>query len=364
MQLNSQIPDADNLIVMNRRLPVLLLSISLLLAACGAEEPPPVTTTPSPDAMVLTYALAAGQSHTFEVSMDQTLDMTTTGDASAMGEEDMPEDMSVRIQGEGTFTYAVSDGPEAGTYTVRLTGEFTDLTVTGTVDGEPVDPADIPDVADVGPLDFSITVDEKGNVITEDELDLDGLLGGLGALEDFGQMGGVDLGFFGPPMGDDPVTVGDTWSNDIELPGLGEDNYTIEMTSTVTGTETVDGEETLVIDTITNTPLIEFDLAEMIIGLFEAFLNFGDPSDEDLAEFQDIIDQIKFSFKMPASQAETRTWFDPEAGLSRKAEIAGSGGITVDVAMPDDTTGEIVAFGMTLSTTQKLSYRLITTSEG
>lgn len=362
---------------MNRRLFAVLSSLALVLVACGGDNLTTTTTTllgattstvgttqPPPEGATLTYALVAGQTITFEVDLEQTLEMTTSGDAAAMGEGDMPGSMEVEFVGSGTFTYTVSDGPEASTYSVHILGDFTDLVVTGTIDGEPADQSDLPELADLGPIDITVVVDEKGRPITEDsgfEGILEGLFGG-----NFGDMSGagLDFGFFGPPLSDDEVSVGDSWTNNIEIPGVDDETYTTEIRSTITGAETIDGAETLVIATVTNTPLIEFDLAEMIIGMFEAFLGmFGEPSDEDLAEFLELAEQIRFMFRIPAARADAMTWFDADAGLARKAEVSAAGRVIMDIAMPDDETGEIVEFGLDLATTRKLTYRLVGSAE-
>lgn len=378
--LNVQIPGADNLVIMNRRFIALLAMLALVLAACGdvtessdtttstppADTTTTVDTTPTADGAVLAYVLAAGQTYTFEVDLEQTIEMTASGDATAMGEDEIPGSMELEIGGSGTFTYTVSDGPEAGTYSVNISGEFTDLSFTGTMDGDPVDHDEIPDLADLGPVDVTIVVDEKGHPITDDfELDgmLGGLFGGFEGLENFSGAG-VDFGFFGPPLSDDEVGVGDSWTSTIEIPGMDDEVYTTEIRSTITGTDTVDGAETLVIETVTNTPLIEFDMAEMIIGMFETFLGmFGEPSDAELAEFLEIADQIRFLFRIPAARADATTWFDAEAGLTRRSEVSGSGRLIMDIAMPDEETGEMVEFAMDLASTQKLSYRLISASD-
>lgn len=371
---------------MNRRLLAVLASLALVLAACGGGGDPTTTTSgsdqpttteapttsttaaPSAEATRLAYALADGQSYTFEIDLDQNLTMQASGDTSAMGEEEMPENADLAISGTGLFTYTVAAGSQAGTFEIRVVGEFSDLEVSGTVDGEPVDPSEIPEIAEVEPIDLTFVVDEQGNPVGGDnELEgmFEGLLGGLEGLS--GLSGGSgDLRFFGPPLADKEVAVGDSWTNTIEMPGMEEDQvFTTEIESTVTGTENIDGASTFVIETTSSTPLIEFDMAELIVGMLEGFLHmFGEPSEEELAEFMAMADQIRFFFRVPATSSESTAWFDAEAGITRKLEASGSAQIHLDVAMPDQETGEMVALKMDMTTSQNLTFRLVDSTEG
>ena len=86
------------------------------------------------------------------------------------------------------FTHTVADGPEEGTYEIHITGNFDDVSVTGTVDGEPVDSSEVPDFASMEPIDVTVVVDDQGNVISAGGEDLEDPLGGM--LGDLGPMGG------------------------------------------------------------------------------------------------------------------------------------------------------------------------------
>jgi hypothetical protein len=98
---------------------ILLAAIASIVAACGTPGTDvsttgadPTTTQPAaPEAIKLSYDLQSGTSYSYEVDIDQTIDMTASGDASAMGEDEIPGDMSVRITGTSTFVNTVADGP-------------------------------------------------------------------------------------------------------------------------------------------------------------------------------------------------------------------------------------------------------------
>lgn len=367
--LKSRCQHADNLTIMSRRPFVSLIALLFTLAACAGSPDttsttgtlPDNTTVPSsvPDAVALSYTLASGQVYVFEVDMEGSVEMTSTGDPDAMGEGDLPGEAAFQISGTAVITYEVSDGPEAGTFTVKITGDWSDLVFSGTVDGEPIDEDDPPGFADMDPVDVTIVVDANGRPIQEGSDGFDDLFGGFGAFEDL-LSGGFNLGsFFGPPFSDGEVTVGDTWTETVDVPGMGDDVFTTEIRSRVARTESLGGVEVFVIDTVTDTPLIEFDLAEMIIGMFEAFLQFGNPTAEELAEFYEMAEQIRFAFRIEPATTTMTTWFDNEAGITRQLEIDGSVSMAFDLAMPDEDTGEVAAFALELKTTQSVRQRLI-----
>lgn len=345
-----------------------VIALALVAAACGqssADSTTVPTTEPAPEAVQLSYSFEPGTTFEYEVSFDQQLNMSTTGDSAALGEEEMPGQADLGISGVTTFTHTVEEGAEPGTFDITILGDFTDLTVTGTVDGEPVDSGEIPELADIEPVETTITVDEQGNVLStgEEDLGLGGVLGGdpsaLGALGspnmDFGTL-------IGPPLADREVTVGDTWSETLEEPmPFGEDSITTTVENEVTGTDTIDGADVFVIETISTTSLIEFDLAEMMIGFFAAFMP-EEATPEERAEVEAMMANLRFLMTIQPSDYTTTSWFDPAAGYARRAETAGSSQITFDVNFPDEATGEMIAFAMDMAIDQTVSYHLVDAS--
>ena len=354
-----QTRDSDNVSPMRFRLFTLLAAFALVMAACGgggtgedttSTSEQTTTSQPGPDAVLLSYSLEPGTTYTYEVDLDQEITMTSEGDGAVAGNQAMPASMAIQLSGSTTFTHSVAEGPEPDTYEITITGEFSELNVDGTVDGEAVTPGEIPDVAEMPPIDVTIVVDEQGNVIPQADQTGDifggdlGALGALGGLEAFGP--GSDLGrMIGPPLSDAPVTVGDTWSETIEVPmmmGLEGEPVTTVINSEVTGTDTIEGHDVLVIDTEMVTSRIEFDLAEFLIGFFQAFLP-DDASDEERADLESLM----------------ATLFDAGAGLSRQADLSSATHLVMDLNMPDETSGEMMGFVMDMNIDQTVTYRLI-----
>jgi len=315
-----------------------------------------------PAAQQLSYSLQAGSESQYQVDLVQHISMT--GEATgAAAEEEFPGEASIDVASSALFTYSVADGPDEGTYAITITGEFTDIEVSGTVDGVDItSEGEIPDMADLAslePIDVTVIVDEQGNVVSlGDGLDdpLAGMFGDLGNLGS-STAPGLDPGqFVGVPFGDEEVTVGDSWSEDIETPGLDDEPIVTSVTSTVTGTDQINGSNVLVIETATSTSPIEFDLAEFFVGLLTAF---GPPEGEDAAEFEAMMEQVRFLFTIDDTTSNSTTWFDAEAGLSRRFAMDSSSHIVMDLNVPDETTGELSGAKIDMSIDQQLDYELV-----
>lgn len=361
----------------------LVSALVLVVAACGGEGSPdstegsPDVTQAAPEAVQLSYSLEAGSTLTYEVDMDQSIQMDIEGDPTALaepGDEDFPETMDIRMTGTSTFTHSVADGPEPGTYEITITGDFSELDISGTIDGEDITDGDDPAIPDdftgMEPVETTIIVDQQGNVIPSEDGgmgdELFGDLGGLGGLDMLGSLGaaaGSPGQFVGPPLTEEEVTVGDSWSETIEVPTLpGSDPIVTNVDSEVVSSEDLDGVAVLVIETNTSTSAIEFDFAEMIVGFMTAFVP-EDASDEELAEIEALTEQLKFAFSVDPSAAEMTTWFDAAAGVTRQADVATDSHVVMDIAMPDETTGELVELAMDMTIDSTIVYRLIEEGE-
>lgn len=359
-----------------RSRPISLLTvIALVLVACGGGESADISTTetpatttkttaPAPEAVRLSYALEPGTSLDFELDIAQHIDLIAEGSGAALGEQEIPGQMSVDLNGTTTFEYSVAQGPEEGTYEVTITGDFRDLEITGTMDGQPLDTAKLPNFAAMTPVDVTVVVDEQGNVIPSHD-GFGGFFGGMGDLGSLGDLGaaGMDPGrFVGPPFSDGEVTVGDSWSETLETPGLFDgEGITTVVTSEVIGTDTVDGAAVFVIETNSITAPIEFDLAELFIGLFTAFIS-EDATAEEQAELEALAEELRFHISIGESSNELTTWFDSEAGVSRMAEYVGGLDLVMDLNVPDQETGDMAGLIVDMSIDQHITYQLLDSS--
>jgi hypothetical protein len=348
---------------MKRLLPSAIV-LALLLAACGGGAAEP---NPESEAVLLSYSLSEGDEFSYEVGLDQHIEMTASGESSFMG-EDVPGEASVDITGTATFNHVVSAGPEPGTYEVHITGEFADVAVSGDVDGESVDTSDIPDFAAPEPVDVTIVVDEQGNIVPqgpEGESPFGDMFGGLGGgLGGAAPTPGLEPGqFIGPPLSEEEVAVGDTWTEEIEKPGPGEEPIVTSITSTVSAVGDLEGTEVMVIDSNATTSLIEFDLAELFAGMLGGMTPEG-ATDEQTAEFEEMMEQIRMQITVDETTSDSRTWFDAAEGVARQSETNAATSISMDMNVPDETTGEMAGFVMDMTLDQDITYRLISGQEG
>ena len=115
----------------------------------------------------------------------------------------------------------------------------------------------------------------------------------------------------------------------------------------------VDGREVLVIETNTETSTIEFDLGEFFVGLMMAF---GDPEDPELEE---MLEQIRFLFVIDDATSESVTWFDSEAGFTRRHNMVAGTNLLIDMNVPDEATGELAGMMVDMRLDQAIDYRLV-----
>ncbi len=346
-----------------RKTSLILSAVMLVVvAACSdaSSNPDESTTLPAnqPEPVLLSYALTPGSEYVYDVEMTQKMVMTAEGSGSSVGEGDFPGAADVELTAKGVITYSIAEGPKPDTYEVTITGDFDDVTATGTVDGEEIDSGDVPDFAEIQPVDATVVVDEQGNIIP-DEVSLDPTAGFLGGMENLTDIPGANVAqFFGPPLGDDPVTVGQSWTSTYSTPGLGDDPTETTTTGRVSGTDIVDGVEVFVIESTTETSPVEFDLAEFFVGLFSGFMPAA-PSAEEQAELQALIDGLRFAVSVDAARSEATTLFDPLAGITHRFNSINTSNVAMDINFPDEATGELVGFVMDMQVEQSFEQTLV-----
>ena len=271
--------------------------------------------------------------------------------------------MILKVSGPTTVTYAVADGPEPDTYELTITSDLSGLEFDIRIDGESAETDDLPDFADLEPQATTIVVDKQGKPV-DGGADLpDDMFGDL-----FGDFGGMmgDMGsgnfnptqFFGPALPDEDVKVGDSWTETTEIPLFGEDKATTTVSSTIDRMEELNGTDVMVIETVVATSEIHFDMAEFLLALFEGFIP-EDPSEEDLAMLEQLKDEMRFLFNVDAAESNMTTWFDPEAGIALQSRLDGDSRMAMDINVPDEESGEMMAFTLDMSISQDMTYRLV-----
>lgn len=341
-----------------------LLVLTLLAAACTSDSgststssPASSSTTEPVQTVELRYGFSAGDSYTYSLDMSEHVVLDTQGAASAVTDQQIPGSADVQIDATGTFVYTVADGTDPDTYQISIEGDFSDVKVSGTADGRDVtQPSDLPGLGDLSPVSKTIVVDRRGQVLDQSKSPQD--LFGLGGTPLAGLSG--DLGqFVGPVLPADPVTKGESWKLEYSDPDLGDEPVDVSTTATLTGTEAIDGVETLVIDSETKTGRGTVDLADFFRGFLGAF---GGGSTPDATTLPDL-DQLVFRIITDPSNGNSKSWFDPARGLVVRSTSSGPTSLTMEVTLPDDN-GDLNQFTMNLDTSQTLEYRLVDTGPG
>ena len=335
----------------------IVVVLALLVAGCSpAADPQPADSSVQPggtDGARLTYELEygfeAGASYVYELEVEQHVLLETVGSATAVLDEEVPASADVTILAKGRFVYAVEVGAEPDTFEVTITGEFDDVSVEGTADGNPVD--SIEDVSQLGsfaPVSRTVVVDRRGRLVGE--APESGDLYGIGGTALAGLTG--DLAQLpGPIFADSEVGIGEEWTASFEDASLGDDPVPTEVTAEVTGNDTLNGREVVMITSYSKTGEVETDLAEFFASFFAAF---SDSDDGDSAA----VDKIVFTIVTEPVTAESETTFEPERGLVLFATTSGPMTVSMDVALPDPDSNGLEEFTMSLKTDQRLSYRL------
>lgn len=341
------------------------------------SAPATTATTPAPEnetttttaaevdlpAKVLTYGYQPDEVLVYELSLQQQLDVTADGDPGAFGEEDLPLEVDLDQRIDTVMTYAVAEGPEPGTRELTITAEFSDLQISGTANGEPFDPNEDTFEFDVlEPVNATVVVDESGRVLSLTTPDGETIpLGDVGGLQSFGtdQLGRP----LGPVFPDGQVEVGDTWTEEESVEGPAGEPLVTRSSHSVVAAEVLDGHEVLVIESEFESDGFEFDLAELFAAFFAGFGEMAEEmGGEGSDDVQDELDQMLADFEFliiaePATGTAT-TWFDPEAGIVRKAEQSNLVGIGMRFRGPDENTGELVSFRMDMSIDQDVAFEL------
>ena len=366
----------------------LLIILAVIVAACGApadeltaDEPTADATAPAPapdsddgsgsDAAApsagsarFAYSYSAGDSYTFAFDMvqDIVLSIEAEGDAAFFDASDAPpNEVEAQVTIAGTVSYTVAPGPDPDTHLLNITGTFDEVTVTGTIDGEPIEDqfdlaeAGAPDLVQVP--DLTLLIDSQGNVL---ETELDGEeFPDLNMFADpFSSFANITSGgltsHFGPAFPDEMLKVGSTWGDSFSEDVM-DQTITTETNYTVTGFEDVEGVETAVIDIASSFSGVTIDLGDFFSMLFQGFAELGEElGAEGEATEVSIPEDLGLDFLITLEPSDTSgtAWFDPEAGITRKYTQDTAVAMTMDFAIDDGTQkGSVLmdmSFGITL----------------
>jgi len=312
---------------MRRTLLIVAVALSVALTACAQptpegrqDEEPIVDETPPAEAATLRYGIATGSEYVYDSTIAMSMDTSFSGGPS---DEPMPESMEMDMEMSTTTRFAVSDGPEPGTYSVALSYEAMSFDrLTTSIDGEEFDLGSEGDLAEselssemANLPEVDYVVDEKGRMVSVsfDGADLDlGMLGG-GAQP----MGGFGAGqpFLGPEFAEDDVTVGDSWTTEWNSPVFpGMDGFGVTAENTLLAVEEFDGIDVWVIETTTTADPIELSFEDLMQMMFEGL---GDADMAALGEADlGMLGMFEMTMRLEQKPSVSTVWFDPDRGIT------------------------------------------------
>ncbi|MGH8912856.1 MAG: hypothetical protein ACRDVD_10100, partial [Acidimicrobiia bacterium] len=86
---------------------------------------------------------------------------------------------------------------------------------------------------------------------------------------------------------------------------------------------------------------------------------FADPEDPE-SDFEAMADQLVFRMTIAPSSSEGTTSFQPDRGLALRSTTAGPPTVfQMEVALPDEDTGELETYEMRLEVAQTIDYTLV-----
>lgn len=314
--------------------------------------------------VAIAYAYEPDTRLTYRVEVDGTIDMEADIPAG-LGESTTGR---LGIVGETDLTYLIGPGPDGGTFEIRLTADFTELSVTGDLgnlgdEALPFPGLDLSDaLGDLPAIDLTVIVDEQGAILEQSSSAVAGLvesfddiLAGSGLAEslDITGLGANVNGPLGPIFpADRPLDVGSAWTDRAES-RVGDVAIATDYAHEVTGVTELDGVEVVVVETVATVGGFEIGLADLVKSVLadlesgdsgggEADMGFGGMNLEEM--IVSVLGGLQMSVGAEPAFAETTTWISldrtaagPAAGIVRQAVTRSSGTVSTEFTVPDET---------------------------
>jgi hypothetical protein len=340
-----------------------ILALALVSAACGSGDGTTDPASTSIPGTRLAYQYSTGDHLVYDFEMTQGIVATIDFEATPglLGDSDVPGETDIAVTVTGVLIYDITDGPDPGTYEISITGEFTDTTVSGTIDRRPVsEMGDLPtDLAPaLTPPELTIVIDESGRLVSTATSagDVFGLLADPTAVA---AMVGLDplTGHLGPVFPTEPIATGETWTDDVSREVLGTPTTT---TSTHTFTDIAQsGAGTFaMIDSTLSSSGFEVSLGQLLAALFGGSNDLADG-----ASTGDVSSQVAGAgFDMliagEAMTGRSSSSFDLEAGRLHRYELTTTSPIAITLTFPNEETGEPTDGEMLLTTVLEFAAEL------
>ena len=319
---------------------------------------PETTTTaeaPGFEPVRLSYNYPSDGELEYSISIEQQAEVQLEG---GMAEEMPPGPIKMDSVLAGAISYTIGPGPEEDTVSIRILSDIQLVENEATMGGFPIPSSELGEAPGFeAPVDITVITDRQGNILDMSSEGFDDLFGGMN-LQSASSVGNQHLSRpFGPAFPDTPLGVGDTWTELIEQEG--------PFGSIVTNAEhfvvAVEGTEErpiLVVESEYRTDAFEWDMSEMMQGMFGAFTE--DPSEESQEDQESpgIFGDIQLLISATPGVVHSTVRFDPGIGLVIEGEQQARGEVTSSMTMPGDA-GEPFTIITGVTYDQQIFFHLI-----
>ena len=313
--------------------------------------PESTTTTEGPDLEPIRffYQYPSTGELEYSVSIEQQAEVHLEG---GLAGEMPPGAIEMNSLLAGTISYHTSPGPEEGTVSVRILSDFQLVENEASMGGFPIPASELGGAPGFEtPIDTTVTVDQMGNVLEVSSGAMDDVLGSGGFLPD-SSVGNQHFNRpFGPAFPDTPLGVGDSWTERTEQEGPGGPIVTTAE-HRVAAVEGTAERPVLVVQSDYEVEAFEWDMSEMLLGMFGAF------AEEGGEEGQEVVPEFQLLIGVNSVSVQTTVRFDADLGLVVEGEQQAQGELTTQMTMPGET-GDPLTIVTGVKYDQAIFYHLI-----
>ena len=302
-------------------------------ASQATTVPETTTTTEAPgfEPVRLSYNYPSDGELEYSITIEQQAEVELEG-GPAEGMPPGPIAMNTILA--GAISYTISPGPDEDTVSIRIVSDIQMVENEATMGGFSIPASELGEAPGFEtPIDITVIMDSQGNVLEVSSEGFDDLFGGMN-LQSASSVGNQHLSRpFGPAFPDTPLGVGDSWTEQIEQEGPFGSIVT-DADHLVVAVEGTEERPILVVQSEYRTDAFEWDMSEMMLGMFGAFAE--EDSSEEGQEGAGLFGDIQLLVSATPGVVHSTVRFDLGLGLVIEGEQQAQGEVATSMTMPGD----------------------------